>query len=158
MTVSRGSSDTIYGLYSDIQVSHDGGVTWQIGGAAPSRTIDLAASALDANTLYAGTVTGLAVSTDAGATWQMWGEAVPVTMVETAPDGRIYAFYAGVGLVTAEPDATKWRLVNGDLGAHDFLHMAVDPVNNEHMAAVTQDSLVLETRDGGLSWKPFSGQ
>lgn len=157
MTVSRANADTIYGLYGDIQVSRDGGVTWQIGGPAPGRTIDLAASAVDADTLYAGTVAGLAVSTDAGATWQMWGEAVPVTMVETGPDGRIYAFYAGVGLVTAKPDATDWRLVSGDLGAHDFLHMAVDPMDIQHMAAVTQDSLVLETRDGGITWKPFDG-
>lgn len=156
-------------------VSTDGGATWsrrspgasdvvdfhamtvsRISGPAPGRTIDLAASSLDANTIYAGTVGGLAVSTDAGATWQMWGEDVPVTMVETAPDGRIYAFYAGVGLVTAEPDATDWRLMNGDLGAHDFL-LAVDPMDDQHLAAVTQDSLVLESHDGGVTWKPFDG-
>jgi hypothetical protein len=155
MTVSRADSDTMYGLYGAIQVSRDGGMTWQVSGPAPDRTIDLAASAVDADTLYAGTVTGLAVSADAGASWQMWGEAVPMTMVETGSDGRIYAFYAGLGLVTAMPDATEWRLVNGELGAHDFRHLAVDPLDGQHLVAVTQDSLVLESRDGGTSWKPF---
>ncbi|MBN9345812.1 MAG: exo-alpha-sialidase [Devosia sp.] len=157
MTVSRADPATICGLFGAIQVSRDGGKTWSVAGSAPERTIDLAASALDANTLYAGTVAGLAASSDGGATWRMRGEQVPMTMVETAPDGRIYAFYAGVGLVSAEPDGSVWRLVNGDLGAHDFLHFAVDPDDARHMAAVTQDSLILESSDGGTSWSPFDG-
>jgi hypothetical protein len=78
-----------------------------------------------------------------------------MTMVETGPDGRIYAFYAGLGLVTAGPDATEWRLVSGELGAQDFLHLAIDPIDGQHLVAVTQDSLVLQSRDGGMSWKPF---
>lgn len=155
MTVSRANSETMYGLFDNIQVSRDGGITWEVSGPSPGRVIDLAASAVEADTLYAGTGTGLAVSTNAGATWRMWGEPVPMTMVETAPDARLFAFYGGVGLVAAEPDATDWRLVNGDLGAHDFLHLAVDPTDALHMAAVTQDSLVLKSRDGGRSWAPF---
>jgi len=155
LAVSRADSRVIYGLYGSIQVSRDGGATWQVSGPAPQRTIDLAASAVDANTLYAGTATGLAVSKDAGATWQWWGDPVPVTMVETAPSGSIYAFYAGVGLIVGEKDGTGWRLLAGDLGSHDFLHFAVDPADENHLVAITQDSLILESRDGGKQWAPF---
>jgi photosystem II stability/assembly factor-like uncharacterized protein len=155
LTASRADSGVIYGLYGSIQVSRDGGQTWQVSGPAPERTIDLAASAVEVDTLYAGTATGLAVSKDAGATWQWWGEVVPLTMVETAPSGRIYAFYAGVGLIVGEKDGTGWKLLAGDLGAHDFLHFAVDPLDERHLVAVTQDSLVLESRDGGSRWDPF---
>lgn len=155
LAASRADSQVIYGLYGSIQVSRDGGVTWQVSGPAPERTIDLAASAVEVDTLFAGTATGLAVSKDAGATWQWWGEPVPLTMIETAPSGRIYAFYAGLGLISGEKDASGWKLLAGDLGARDFLHFAVDPTNENHLVAVTQDSLILESRDGGSRWDPF---
>jgi photosystem II stability/assembly factor-like uncharacterized protein len=157
LTVSRADSRVIYGLYGSIQVSRDGGTSWEVTGPAPERTIDLAASALEVDTLYAGTAAGLAVSKDAGATWQMWGDPVPLTMVETAPSGKIYAFYAGVGLIVGEKDGTGWKLLSGDLGAHDFLHFAVDPADERHLVAVTQDSLILESRDGGSQWEQFVG-
>lgn len=157
LTVSRADSRVIYGLYGSIQVSRDGGTSWEVVGPAPERTIDLAASAVEVDTLYAGTAAGLAVSKDAGATWQWWGDPVPLTMVETAPSGRIYGFYAGVGLIVGEKDGTGWTLVAGDLGAHDFLHLAVDPADERHLVAVTQDSLILESRDGGSRWEQFVG-
>lgn len=156
MTVSRADPKTIYGLYEGIQASLDAGATWFAVGTGPGVVIDLAASAISPQTLYAGTMQGLAVSKDGGATWQHSGETMPVTMVETAPDGTLYAFYAQLGLFRADPEGKNWTAVAADFGSHDLLHMAVDPTKSDHLVAVTQDSLILESDDGGKTWTDLS--
>jgi len=69
MTVSPADPTVVYGAFGSLQVSRDGGKTWSIAGPLPDRLIDLAASARDADTLYAATESGLLVSKDAGGTW-----------------------------------------------------------------------------------------
>jgi photosystem II stability/assembly factor-like uncharacterized protein len=101
MDVSPADPATIYGAYAGrLQVSRDGGRTWQIVGAAPEGLIDLAASAHDPERLYAATQTGLLKSEDGGRTWQdgYWLRR-PVTMVHTTPEGAVYAFVIGSGLI-----------------------------------------------------------
>src|SRR5262245_38144593 len=91
MDVSPADPQVIYGNYGDIQVSRDAGKTWQMAGPAPQGLISLAASAQDANRIYAGTEGGLLVSDDAGATWRKAAfEGEIVTMVTTGPDGALY--------------------------------------------------------------------
>ena len=62
MTVSLADPGTIYGAYGNLQVSRDAGKTWAEVGPAPEKLIDLAASARDADTLYAATELGLFVT------------------------------------------------------------------------------------------------
>lgn len=56
LTVSAADPQVLYGYFHGIQISTDGGKTWAKAGPAPEKLIDLAASATDANTLYAGTI------------------------------------------------------------------------------------------------------
>jgi hypothetical protein len=51
MTVSRADHNVIYGAYGMLQVSRDAGHTWQVAGRLPDELVDLAASALDPDTL-----------------------------------------------------------------------------------------------------------
>jgi photosystem II stability/assembly factor-like uncharacterized protein len=106
MTVSPADPETIYGVYGALQVSHDAGKSWTVVGKLPERLIDLAASAKDAATLYAATEGRLLVSRDGGLGWETVFEGAPVSMVEVAPDGRIYAFGLVTGLLPRRK--TRW--------------------------------------------------
>lgn len=156
MTVSKADSRRVYGLFAGIQVSEDAGLSWNIAGPAPGQVIDLAASAQNVAELYAGTATGLMKSTDSGASWALLGPAnVPVSLVETSADGSLFAFLVGSGLFKMSAEHATWSAVAVDLGATYFLHLAVDPSDSAHLVAVTQESQVLESADGGTTWAPF---
>ncbi len=157
MDVSKADPSTVYGVYGGLQVSRDGGRTWQMVGLTPDRLIDLAASAGDVDTLYAATEAGLLISEDGG---QSWRDAFllrrPVTMVETTPDGGVYAFVVGAGLMRAtEPDLDWTPLGDGGFGDGYVLHLAVDPTDGQKLYAVTHEGDVLASRDGGQTWAAF---
>lgn len=156
MSVSRADPQRIYGLYGGIQVSRDGGISWNVAGPGPERVIDLAASPADPDQLYAGTVPGLMMSTDAGKTWRLIGPPdVATTMVETTPDDSTYAFFAGNGLFRLSPSDGKWSALASDFGEDYFLHLAGDPSDPAHLVAVTGAGAIIESADGGMTWEPF---
>jgi photosystem II stability/assembly factor-like uncharacterized protein len=99
--VSPADSNTIYGASAgNLQVSRDGGHTWEAVGAAPAGLMDLAASSTEAGTLYAATRGGLLKSQDGGVNWQdaYWLHE-PATMVHVTAEGAVYAFVVGTGLI-----------------------------------------------------------
>ena len=155
MSISRADPRTVYGLFDGIQVSRDGGMTWLRAGAGPDRVIDLAASPVRADTLYAGSVGGLMLSSNAGATWALIGPVnVPTTMVEVTGDGSLYAFFAGAGLLKLAPDGT-WGSLAASFGDSYILHIAADPESAAHLVAVTEASAIIESIDGGRTWEAF---
>jgi photosystem II stability/assembly factor-like uncharacterized protein len=157
MDVSAADPNVIYGLYGEIQVSRDGGRSWEIAGAPPADVFDLAASALDPNLVYAATRGGLMVSRDGAKSWQPTGPAgQPATMVQVAPDGSVYAFAFGTGLIKASGAALSWQPINTDFGRLALVHLAIDPTDPQRMFAVTNDGRILASADGGRSWAPLS--
>jgi photosystem II stability/assembly factor-like uncharacterized protein len=153
MDVSSANPDVLYGLYGTIQISRDGGETWAVSGAPPADVFDLAASALDPDLVYAATRNGLMVSRDGAKSWQPTGpENQPATMVQVGPDGSVFAFIYGYGLVKAPGSALNWHLVNGGFGERALLHMAIDPTNPERMFAVADDGRIIASTDGGETW------
>jgi hypothetical protein len=156
IAISRADPNVVYGLHGDIQISRDGGSTWVVAGRAPGRVIDLAASASEADHVYAGTATGLMLSTDAGETWSPFGPPdVAVTMIETAFDGSVYAFFYGAGLFRLSAAEGNWHQLAGAFGDTYVLHLAVDPNDASHLVAITEKSAVLESADGGQTWEVF---
>lgn len=156
MTISRADPKTMYGLSGGIQVSHDNGASWAIAGPGPDRIVDLAASPSVPDIIYAGTVGGLMRSVDAGQTWALIGPAnVATSMVEAAPDGSVYAFFAGGGLFKLSEGEGKWTALASSFGQSYMLHMAGDAADPNHLVAVTETGAILESRDGGITWKPF---
>ena len=155
MTVSPADPETLYGVHRVLQVSRAGGKTWTMAGPMPERLIDLAASARDADTLYAAGESGLSVSLDGGLTWKPLIEAAPVTMAETTADGAVYAFVYGRGLVRAQEGVFNFETLGGDWGERFILHLAVDPTDSSRLYAATGESEVLASTDGGKSWGPF---
>ncbi len=155
MTVSPADPQTIYGAYGALQVSRDAGKTWTVVGALPDKLIDLAASAKDAGTLYAATEGGLLASRDGGLTWEAVLEGAPVSMVDLAPDGRLYAFMLGRGLLASGEDSLSFETASGEWGDRYLLHLAVDPGNSHRLFGATQAGVILASRDGGKTWTTF---
>ncbi|MGH9331062.1 MAG: exo-alpha-sialidase [Vicinamibacterales bacterium] len=155
MTVSPADPRVIYGAYGALQVSRDAGKTWSVAGPLPDRLIDLAASAGDARKLFAATEGGLMVTRDSGATWEAIFASAPVSMVEVAPDGRVYAFVLGRGLIGSADDPLDFEIVSGDWGERFLLHLAIDPSNPDRLFGATQDGAILASADGGKTWKTF---
>ena len=156
MDVSRADPNVIYGIYSGVQVSRDGGTTWIAAGSPPADVIDLAASAVSPDIVFAGSMSGIMISRDGGETWEPTGpQGQPAAMVHTAPDGPVYAFIVGTGLMRSPGAALDWRPVSNDLGERVLLHLAVDPADPDRMFAVTDESQVLASTDGGKTWQPL---
>jgi photosystem II stability/assembly factor-like uncharacterized protein len=154
MDVSAADPNVIYGLYGGIQVSRDGGKTWKITGSPPADVFDIAASAANPDIVYAATRDGLMVSNDSGKTWSSGGfEGQPASMVEAAPDGSLYAFALGSGLMKAPAADLTWQTAAGGFGEQILLHLAVDPGNPNRLFAVTQEGEILTSWDGGQTWK-----
>jgi photosystem II stability/assembly factor-like uncharacterized protein len=161
MDVSPADPTVIYGAYHGrLQVSRDGGATWQVVGPAPEGLIDLAASAKDANSLYAATQNGLLRSEDGGKTWQdAYLLHRPATMVHVTPEGAVYAFLDGAGLIRTNEPSLSWRAVGGDFGGLAVIHLAAAP-GNERLYAVTlrpetHEQVLLVSADGGETWSPL---
>lgn len=157
MTVSPADPRTIYGAYGTLQVSHDAGKSWAAVGELPDRLIDLAASAKDAGTLYAATEGGLSLSRDGGVTWDLVLEGAPVSMVEVAPNGRLYAFVLGRGLLSSAEHPLDLQTVSGEWGDQFLLHLAFDPNDPARLFGATQEGVIVASGDGGQTWKTFGG-
>ncbi len=153
MTISRADPNVIYGLYRGIQVSRDDGRTWAVAGTPPAQVSDLAASAVSADLIYAATSGGVMVSRDGGRTWEPTGaQGQPATMVETGPDGTVYAFIVGSGLIRAPAAMLAWSPVSNGFGSSVLLHLAVDPDDPNRLFAVDDAGRILASTDAGLNW------
>jgi photosystem II stability/assembly factor-like uncharacterized protein len=155
LTVSPANPDVIYGAYGGLQVSEDGGKTWEKAGPLPAKIIDLAASAKNADILYAATETGLLVSLDVGKSWKPLLEDRPVTLVEATPGG-VYAFVYGEGLKRASEGTFNWTTLSSDWGDDYLLHLAVDPTSADRLYGVTGHSVILQSTDGGKTWDGYA--
>ena len=157
MDVSPADPQTIYGNYGKIQASHDGGQTWTAMGTPPDKLIAIAASGVKAEQIYGATQNGLHVSVDSGATWQPLGfDGEVVSAVKTGPKGMLLAFVLGKGLMKASEDKPQdWTALSNGFGNAIPLHIAIDPIDSNHLAMTTQDNAVLESHDGGSTWAPF---
>ena len=158
MDVSKADANVVYGAYGALQVSRDGGKSWNVTGPLPEGLIDLAASAVATDRLYAATKSGLLYSKDAGNTWRPAHFRISVaTMVQTGHKGEVYAFIIGLGLVrTQEPDL-RWEIVSKSFGDRYLLHLAADPGDPRRLYVVTNVKQVLTSKDGGITWAELGG-
>ena len=83
-------------------------------------------------------------------------------MVHVTPDGTVYAFVVGVGLIeTAEPKLS-WQGVSDDGFGDDYLlHLAVDHTSQSRLYAISfdpqsQEQSVLASADAGKTWVPLA--
>ena len=152
MTVSSSDPLVLYGAYGALQVSRDAGTTWSIVGPLPEKLIDLAASAKNADTIYAATEAGLSVSQDGGQSWETIVQGAPVSLVEVTADGSVYAFVVGRGLVRSTEADMVFAPVSNGLGDRILLHLAVDQADMDRIFVASHQGDILASTDGGASW------
>jgi photosystem II stability/assembly factor-like uncharacterized protein len=155
MAVSPADPNVIYGAFGDLQASRDGGKTWAVAAPLPDRLIDLAGSGGSPDTLYAATEQGLSVSLDGGLTWKAILDGAPVTLVEAARGGTLYAFVYGEGLVSAKEGVFGFETLARDWGDAYLLHLAVDPDDKNRLFAASNEGRVFASTDGGKTWSSF---
>ena len=121
--------------------------------------LDIAASATTEGTIYVGTPQGLMVSRNTGKSWTSAFKSKkkrPATMVEITPDGTLFTFSHGQGLITFDEATRKGKIL---ASAKKFdgalIHLAADPKNKAHLVAVTQYMKLLVSEDGGKTWEKF---
>ncbi|ANK79853.1 MAG: hypothetical protein TEF_02895 [Rhizobiales bacterium NRL2] len=163
MDVSKADPSVIYGIFGNLQKSADGGRSWRRIGPAPEGIIALAASSKAPDRIYAATQRGLVLSTDGGRRWQPAHEArQAATMVHVTPDGTIYAFIAGTGLVRAEEPELDWTTLGDGFDDEFVLHVAVGGGRERptlYAVAVNPKTRIQSlhvSRDGGQSWAPLT--
>ena len=153
LTVSEATPDVLYGAYAgQLQLSQDGGSSWQIRAQAPAGLMALAASSRDPEQLYAATQTGLLMSPDGGERWrQIHAERRPTSLV-VASQGELYTFMLGVGLVKGQEGSRDWEVVKADWGERYLLHLAVDPNDAQRLVASDDEGRLLLSANGGRDW------
>jgi photosystem II stability/assembly factor-like uncharacterized protein len=155
MTVSAADPRILYGAYGALQVSRDAGKTWSVVGPLPEKLIDLAASAKNADTVYAATEGGLLVSRDGGQRWETVVDGAPVSLIEVTADGSLHAFVLGQGLVRAAEADMNFETTAADWGDQILLHMAVDPTDSNRMFIASHQGDIFASTDGGTNWAAF---
>lgn len=158
LTISPMDSDVLYGNYKGLQKSKDGGLTWQKIGNVPEGTFSIAASATNRPTLYAASIQGFFISRNEGKTWEAGMIAKkPATMVHVTPQGTIYLFVYGMGLLTASEPNLTWSSLSQDFQDRALMSLVLDPENSDRLFAVADTGTVMASNDGGVNWRSFEG-
>lgn len=153
MTISAASPRVLYGAYAgQLQVSQDGGESWEIRAEAPAGLIALAASSRDPDHLYAATQAGLLMSPNGGERWrQIYEERRPASLVVSS-QGALYAFVLDVGLLRADEASRDWEVVKPGWGERYLMHLAVDPNDPQRLVAADDLNQLLISVNGGRDW------
>ena len=158
LAVSPIDPDVLYGVYKDLQVSSDGGMTWNRVAKAPEKLFALAASAIDENTLYAATKKGLLVSRDGGKSWAPASfDQRSATMVHVTPQGRLFVFVFGTGLITREESQASWKTIAAEFQDRVLTGLVVDPNDRDRVYALADTGAIMTSKDGGRTWTSFEG-
>lgn len=159
LTISAADPRIVFGLFEGLQVSRDSGKTWKrVSDSPSSQVFGLAASARDTKTLYAATMEGLQVSRDDGRTWSpTFLMKRPATMVDVTPDGRVYTFVYGVGLMVANEANLTWKSLSKDFQDRALMGITTAPKDKNKLYAITHTNVVMLSPDGGATWRTYQG-
>ncbi|NQU57576.1 MAG: c-type cytochrome [Rhodospirillales bacterium] len=158
LAVSPKNPNVLYGAGKDLQVSRDGGVNWTRVGSVPEKLFSIAASTTNENMLYAATMAGLLVSRDGGVEWLPANvKNGPATMVYVSPEGRVFAFVYGSGLITAQEPGMDWKVVAEDFQDRVLMGMAISDDDPKRLYAYADTGRVMISNNSGQSWSSLEG-
>jgi mono/diheme cytochrome c family protein len=108
--------------------------------------------------VYAATNGGLFISKDNGASWADPDKfKFPVTMVEAAPDGSVYAFVVTRGLLRMNAGETEWVSLSNSFGGQVINKFVVIENNPLRFLAQNQYGKVIRSDNGGVTWTGSMG-
>lgn len=155
---SKADPRTVFGVTNGLRKSSDGGRTWITAGGLPAGLIHFAASAIDVSTVYAATRRGLLVSRDQGETWQSANAPAGLTsMVYITPEGQIYAFVVGQGLLRADEGKLRWESVSKAFDDRILLRLTRHPGDVRRFYGATVTGALVTSSDGGKHWIAYEG-
>jgi len=154
MDISKADPAIVWGSYGGLQRSRDGGQSWEHVAETPARLIDIAASAVAPERLYAATEIGLFVSEANAQHWQPAHPAQgPVSFVEVTTDGILHAFVLGEGLVRRAEGSSEWERLHPGFEGRYLLYFTANPQAPNRFFAATQHGELITSQDGGRSWR-----
>jgi photosystem II stability/assembly factor-like uncharacterized protein len=154
MDISKADPSVVWGNHGGLQRSRDGGHSWERVADAPAGLIDIAASAVAPERLYAATEAGLFVSETEASNWQPAHPAgAPVSFVDVTAEGMIHAFILGEGLVRRHEESDAWERLHPGFEERFLLYFTADPADPERVFAATQLGEVIASDDGGRNWR-----
>lgn len=156
LALSPGNDTSLWRVVNGLERSHDGGRNWADDGAAPTRVFDLLDTGSTPPMLYAATREGLLRRTGSQGGWTLAHQAqAPATVVESFPGGELYTFIVGQGLLRRDVNSLNWHPVSNPFGGQFPIDLTGDGVK---MYALTNAAKVLESADGGITWRPLGGE
>jgi photosystem II stability/assembly factor-like uncharacterized protein len=158
LVVDPNEPDTVYiGSHSGVSVSTDGGETWEVIESLDGA--DAMGWAFTDDATYVGGHPGISVSSDGGETFELRNEGLPSTDVHALGAGEnvIYAGLAGMGTFASIDGGGSWEARSEEMGGAFMGRIQVDPADDEHLIAPDMESGVVESTDGGRTWKALGG-
>ncbi|MGH2687310.1 MAG: WD40/YVTN/BNR-like repeat-containing protein, partial [Actinomycetota bacterium] len=145
------------GGHQAVAVSVDGAKSWQQVDSLEDA--DAMGWAFTADAVLVGGHPGLSVSTDGGRTFERRNGGLPATDIHAlgAGGGVVYAASPQVGVFASTDGARTWEVRTRGAGQAFMGRILVDPSNRDHLVAPDMRSGVVESADGGRSWRSLGG-
>jgi photosystem II stability/assembly factor-like uncharacterized protein len=145
------------GGHQAVAVSTDRGRTWKQVDSLENA--DAMGWAFMDDTVLVGGHPGLSVSTDGGRTFERRNGGLPATDIHAlgAGGGVVYAASPQVGVFASTDGARTWDIHSPSAGQTFMGRILVDRDDPDHLMAPDMRSGVVESADGGRTWRSLGG-
>ena len=158
LAVDPQNPETLYiGSHQGVSLSRDGGETWEV--IEGLNGADAMGWAFTTDSVFVGGHPGLMVSSDDARTFELRNDGLPSTDVHAlgGGEGTLYAGLAGAGTFASADQGRSWEPRSSEFGGAFMGRIQVDPSDDEHLLAPDMQAGVVESVDGGRTWKALGG-
>jgi photosystem II stability/assembly factor-like uncharacterized protein len=149
----------LYAVSKVLAKSSDGGKSWTQIGPLPVGLIGLTAQGPGHDTLLAATAKGPRESVDGGVIWtpiKAGTEGRPASMIGRGAGGDVFTFVVKDGLYVRRGGGHQWfRVAPARAFDGALIRLVSDGKSRRRLIVLTQYMKILESRDGGRTWRKF---
>lgn len=158
MIVDPENVDRLFaGGHTAVSVSTDGARTWREVGSL--QNADAMGWAFTDDEILVGGHPGVSVSSDGGKTFRQDNKGLPSTDIHAlgAGGGVIYAASPQAGVLASTDGRKSWEIRSSEAGRAFMGRILVNPQDPDHILAPDMGAGVVESRDGGRTWRELGG-